>query len=130
MRSMAREAVFMFIFSKLFNDDCEGLFEVLISQLNAKDKEFANNLLQVVNDNQQEFLDSLSNLSQNFKLDRVINADKCAIIIGMAELKYFTDTPIPVAIDEAVKLVVKYSTESSAHFVNGILAEFVKGVDR
>ena len=28
--------------------------------------------------------------------------------------------------DEAVKLSVKYSTESSAYFVNGILAEFIK----
>ena len=55
--------------------------------------------------------------------ERIFNADKCAIIIGMAELENF-DTPYIVAIDQAVGLSNKYSTEKSANFVNGILASY------
>ena len=56
----------------------------------------------------------------------VFNTDKCAILIGMAELDNFPETPIPVVIDEAVKLSALYSTEKGTDFVNGILAEYVR----
>ena len=48
----------------------------------------------------------------------------------MAELENFTETPVAVAIDEAVKLSVKYSTEKSPDFVNGVLAAFAKELKR
>ena len=47
----------------------------------------------------------------------------------MAEIKYFEDIDAAVSIDEAVRLVKKYSTESSLGFVNGILAEFTKRIN-
>jgi len=40
--------------------------------------------------------------------------------IGVFEL-VFTDSPSPVAIDEAVELAKEYSTEDAARFVNGVL---------
>lgn len=126
MRSLAREAVFKFIFSKLFNQQDEGLFDVLTKELSSDDKKFANEILTSINDNYDMFLNKLSDLAINFKFDRIINADKCAILIGMAEYTIFPNTPVAIIIDEAVNLSVKYSTESSSKFVNGILAEFVK----
>ena len=126
MRSLAREAVFKFIFSKLFNQQDEGLFDVLTKELSSDDKKFANEILTSLNDNYDIFLNKLSDLAINFKFDRIINADKCAILIGMAEYTIFPKTPVAIIIDEAVNLSVKYSTESSSKFVNGILAEFVK----
>ena len=126
MRSLAREAVFKYIFSRLFNRNDEGLFNLLIKDLSDEDKQFALDLLNEIIDNDNFYLDTISNLSHNFKLDRVINADKCAILVGMAELTKFPDTPIAIVVDEAIKLSVKYSTESSAYFVNGVLAEFIK----
>lgn len=126
MRSLAREAVFKFIFSKLFNQQDEGLFDVLTKELSSDDKKFANEILTSLNDNYDMFLNKLSDLAINFKFDRIINADKCAILIGMAEYTIFPKTPVAIIIDEAVNLSVKYSTESSSKFVNGILAEFVK----
>ena len=67
------------------------------------------------------------NLSISYKLNRIHNADKCTILLGMAELDTFIDTPIPVVIDEAVKIAAKYSTENSTDFVNGILGQYAKG---
>ncbi len=126
MRSTAREVVFKFIFSRLFNPSDEGLFDVLSKELNSSDKTFATQLLNVVTEKEADFLSDIENLAIGYKLNRVINADKCALLIGMAELFAFPNTPIPVVIDEAVKLSAKYSTENSTDFVNGILAEYAK----
>lgn len=126
MRSLAREAVFKYIFSRLFNRNDEGLFNLLIKDLNEENKQFAIDILNSVIDNESYFIEKISSLSHNYKIERVINADKCAILVGMAELTRFPKTPIAIVVDEAVKLSVKYSTESSAYFVNGVLAEFIK----
>ncbi len=126
MRSQARETVFKYLFSRLFNPDDEGLFVVLKKELNSADQEFATQLLNGVLDNEEKLLESISNLSIGYKLNRLRNADKCALLLGMAELDNFKDTPTAVIIDETVNLVSKYSTENSTDFVNGILAQYAK----
>ena len=126
MRSLARETVFKYLFSRLFNPSDEGLFDVLAKDLNDSDKDFARKLLDFVIDNEQKYLDAITRLSIGYKLNRVHNADKCALIIGMAELDNFPETPVPVVIDESVNMVAKYSTENSTDFVNGVLAEYAK----
>lgn len=128
MRTIARECVFKYIFSKLFNQQDEGLFTHLCVELNEDDKLFANSLLDVVLENEVKYLDKIEYLSENFKLNRVLNTDKCALLIGMAELENLRDTPVPVAIDEAVKLSAKYSGDRSPDYVNGILASFLNEV--
>ena len=127
MRRQAREAVFKFIFSKLFNSNDEGLFNVVIKDLNDDDKKFATTLLSAVENDMEKNLSAISDLAIGYKLDRLFNADKCALLIGIAELDNFKETPIPVVIDEAVSLSAKYSTEKSTDFVNGILSNYVRG---
>lgn len=127
MRRQAREAVFKFIFSKLFNSNDEGLFNVVIKDLSDDDKKFATTLLSAVEKDMEKNLSVISDLAIGYKLDRLFNADKCALLIGIAELDNFKETPIPVVIDEAVSLSAKYSTEKSTDFVNGILSNYVRG---
>ena len=127
MRRQAREAVFKFIFSKLFNVNDEGLFNVIIKDLNEDDKQFATSLLSAVEKDMEKNLSVISELAIGFKLNRLFNVDKCALLIGMTELNNFPDTPVPVVIDEAVSLSAKYSTEKSTDFVNGILSNYSRG---
>ena len=126
MRSQARESVFKFIFSRLFNPSDEGLFAVLTKDLNENDKQFAEELLSAVDKDYDAYLLDVEKLAVGYKLNRLYNADKCALIIGMAELKHFPQTPVAVVIDEAVSLAEKFSTENSTDFVNGILAEYIR----
>lgn len=128
MRSVAREIVFEYLFSRLFNQKDEGLFAVLSKNLNTDDKVFAENLLNFILNSEEKYAEEITNLSKNFKYDRIFAADKCAINIGMAELDNFRETPKAVVIDEAVKLAAKFSTEKSTDFVNGILAEYAKNI--
>jgi len=126
MRSLARESVFKYIFSRLFNPSDEGLFVVLCNDLNEDDKIFATKLLTTLLENEQVYLNRIQDLSVGFDVDRIFSTDKCAILIAMAELDSHPQTPIAVVVDEAVNLVAKYSTENSTNFVNGILAKYVK----
>ncbi len=126
MRSLARENVFKYLFSRLFNPDDEGLFDVLIKELNADDKQFATELLQAVLNDEEKYLGDIERLAIGYKINRLHSADKCALMLGMAELDKFPNVPIPVVIDETVNIVAKYSTENSTDFVNGILAEYSK----
>lgn len=126
MRSKAREGVFKYLFSKLFNPGDEGLFDVLIKELCDDDKSFANELLKAALDGENKYTATIDALSERFRERRIFAADKCALILGMAELDSFPNTPTAVIVDEAVKLASTYSTEKSADFVNGILAEYAK----
>ncbi len=126
MRTYARECVFKYLFARLFNPSDEGLFALLCKELNDDDKKFANDLLLSIDNTYDKYIDKIEELSIGFKLNRVHSADKCALLLGMAELDNFRETPIPVVINETVNIVAKYSTESSTSFVNGILAEFAK----
>ena len=128
MRSKARETVFIYLFSRLFNPSDEGLFALLCKELKEDDKKFAENLLKAVDDGHDKYVEKIEELSIGFKLDRLHRADRCAILLGMAELDNFRETPIAVVINEMVNIVAKYSTESSTSFVNGILAEFSKEI--
>lgn len=127
MRTLVREAVFKYNFSRLFNLDDEGLFDVLIKDFSQADKAFALELEKAVENGFDKYIEEIQKLSIGFKIDRIHATDKCALIIGMAELDNFPETPTIVIIDEAVNLTAKYSTEGSMNFVNGLLAEYSKG---
>ena len=126
MRRQSREMVFKYIFSKLFNCENEGLFDVLSFELNDNDKAFAKDLLAVVEKDKDKNLKIIEEYLIGFKLDRISKVDKCALLIGMAELDNFIETPTAVVIDEAVSLCAKYSTEKSTDFVNGVLARYLQ----
>ena len=128
MRSTAREIVFKYIFSKLFNPDDEGLFTVMLKGAKlSEDKElFATDLYNAVINNFDAYLEKIESITPSYRSDRIFAADKCAIMIGMAEFDNFKETPVPVIINEAVNLSAKFSTEKSTDFVNGVLAEYVK----
>ncbi len=128
MRSTAREVVFKYMFSRLFNSNDEGLFTVLAKDLKLTESEFlfAKELLDYVDNKNEEYLNKVEELVIGYKVGRIFGADKCAIILGMAEIDNYPHTDLPIIIDEAVKLVAKYSTERSTDFVNGILAEYAK----
>ncbi len=126
MRRHAREAVFKYIYSRLFNSTDEGLFDVLIKEFNEDDKSFAKSLLEAVEKDEEKNLQVISSLAIGYKLNRLINVDKCALLIGLAELDNFPGTDVPIVIDEAVGISARFSTEKSTDFVNGILSEYVR----
>ncbi len=131
MRRDARDAVCGLTYAYLLTGELDGeakSFFYKEYKLDDKDVAFADTLICAVEEHEQETVAAISELSIGFDLERINYFDKAALMIAMTEIKYFNDIDVPVSIDEAVRLVKKYSTENSLAFVNGILASYVKKV--
>lgn len=63
----------------------------------------------------------LAEAAQNWGLARMAAVDRNVLRIGVYEMLHEADVPTKVAINEAIELAKRYSTEQSGGFVNGIL---------
>jgi len=123
-RSMARTVVFQILYQEELNPgSLETLSEAYITQELPRHEpllHFAKQLLTNTLEHRETIDEQLSALSQNWTLIRMSPTDRSILRLGASEILY-TDTPKPIAINEAVELAKKFGTKDSAAFVNGIL---------
>ena len=126
MRNSAREAALNIIFSQHFNGDCSDSFKKKIYKKFALEKEedilFAADLVATVEEHRTELIAGIEEACHHYRENRINPTDKSILLIAMAEILYFKDIPPVVSVSEATGLARKYSTETSADFVNGVLA--------
>ena len=127
MRNAAREAALNIIFAQQFNSDCmDSLQKKIFKQFglmeNEADLMFALDLVAKVNEHRAELIEGIEEACHHYRENRINPTDKSILLIAMAEIKYFDDIPPVVSVSEAAGLARKYSTETSADFVNGVLA--------
>jgi len=128
MRSYAREAAYCKIYAYLIGGDFDGDFSQFdADKLTDEDIAFATSLVQGVMENRSGLDEVISSFSHSFKLSRIYLPDLAALQMAIYEMKNL-GTPHPVAINEAVGIVKKYSTPKSVSFVNGILAAYARSV--
>jgi len=60
-------------------------------------------------------------VAKNWKLNRIAPVDRCILRLALFEMLEMDEVPPKVAINEAIDLAKKFSTEQSGAFVNGIL---------
>lgn len=133
MRKNAREAVYKLLFSLQFNDKFDDNYKLFIyneEKLTDEDIVFANELLDGYFNNEKEINEVISKLSNGYKLERLYSTDKCALQLAITEMTYLSGIPHIVTISEAMELIRKYSTKDSPNFVNGILAEYKKQLEK
>ena len=133
MRKNAREAVYKLLFSTQFNGKFDEEFKSFIfdeEKLSGDDVDFANSLLDAFYSNEERVNDIISNLAKGYNFDRLYSTDKCAIQLAVTEMTYFSDIPHIVSINETMELVRKFSTKESPNFVNGVLAEYKKQLEK
>lgn len=125
MRNSAREAALNIIFAKQFDTDVDAAFRKKIYkqfELSEEGMEFAAELVDTVCAHWQELIDGIEEACHHYRENRINPTDKAVLLIAMAEIKYFADIPPVVSVSEAAGLARKYSTNTSADFVNGVLA--------
>jgi N utilization substance protein B len=71
----------------------------------------------------------LSEVTTNWRLERLGVIDRCVLRLAAAEL-HQGDTPPRVVIQEAVHLAERYGTVKSAKFVNGVLDALARRMGR
>ena len=67
--------------------------------------------------------DLISAHLQGWTLERLPAVDRAILRVAVWELLHAVDVPEPVAVDEAVELAKKLSTDDSPGFVNGVLGQ-------
>ncbi|MBO5334354.1 MAG: transcription antitermination factor NusB [Clostridia bacterium] len=125
MRTLAREAALNIIFAQQFNDETDSAFRKKVYKQFALTDEgvaFATSLVEVVLKNWEELIVGIEDACHHYRENRINPMDKTILLIAMAEIKFFDDIPPVVSVSEAAGLARKYSTDTSADFVNGVLA--------
>lgn len=87
----------------------------------ARAREFAERLIHGTWENLQPINDVIQQVAQNWDLSRMAVIDRNVLRIAAYELLYCDDIPPKVAINEAIELGKRYSTQNSGAFINGIL---------
>ena len=83
--------------------------------------EFAEALIAGVESHKPEIDGLISDVAENWRLDRMAAIDRNILRLGAYEMLHCPEVPTKVAINEALELAKRYSTAQSSRFVNGIL---------
>ncbi len=70
----------------------------------------------------------ITGTAAQWKLARLSQVDRCILRLSVYQMKYCTDIPGKVIINEAIELAKKYSTEQSPRFVNGVLDAILRRI--
>lgn len=65
--------------------------------------------------------DAIDAASSNWRLEEIGKVERAVLRLGTYELLFALDTPVSVAIDEAVELAKTYAGDEAGRFVNGVL---------
>lgn len=126
-RSRAREVALQVLFEDDLNPGANPARADAFLRARLKNEEligFAQSLVSGVRRNRGELDTLLARTADNWTLERMAATDRNVLRLGAFEILY-TDTPDPVAINEAVELAKRFGAAHSAQFVNGILDRFV-----
>ncbi len=119
----------------LFQADVGGMsFEEVLSAWRAahgdEPDEFTKRLVKGTLEHLAELDSLIAQYSRSWSLTQMAAVDRNLIRMALFEILHCDDIPTAVAINEAVELAKKYSTEKSGRFINGVLGEIVRGLGK
>jgi transcription antitermination factor NusB len=127
-RTEMRDHIFKLVFEMEFNsaEDMQAQTELYLGGLeDAKEKD-----LEYIRDKAEQIGRKLSEIDKlinetvkGWKTTRMNKADLSILRLAVYEMRWDDDVPVGVAIDEAVELAKRYSSEDGPSFINGVLAK-------
>lgn len=97
----------------------------------SKEKEaYSLELLRTVLDKKDFCMQLIEPKLKNWDMERVALIDLLLLRMGLCELLYFPTIPTKVTINEYIEIAKQYSTLQSGHFVNGVLDNLLKDLEK
>ena len=132
-RRELREHIFQLLFRVEFNEQDEMAEQVSLyvddmkeeEIVEPKDETYIEEKYKKIVEKLPEIDELLEKYSKGWKLSRMNKVDLTILRLAVYEMRWDEDVPTGVAIDEAVELAKKYSSEDGPSFVNGVLAKLV-----
>ena len=130
-RTELREHIFRMLFRIEFNSEEEMkeqeefYFEEL-EEATGKDQEYILDKYRAIVEKKEEIDALLNEVTEGWKTSRMNRVDLTILRLATYEVKWDETVPTGVAINEAVELAKKYSSDDGPSFVNGVLAKVAK----
>lgn len=133
-RRRVREHIFTLLFQKEFAQPDEeqeriDLYFEQHSNMKEEDKNFILEEIQGIFQKLDKIDQLLSNYSKGWKIERMSKVDLAILRVAVYEMYYREDIPKSVAINEAIELAKKYSSDEAPPFINGILGKISSSVE-
>lgn len=130
-RTELREHIFRMLFRIEFNSEeemkeQEAFFFEELEEATGKDQEYILNKYRAIVEKKEEIDTLLNEVTEGWKTTRMNRVDLTILRLATYEVKWDADIPTGVAINEAVELAKKYSSDDGPSFVNGVLAKVAK----
>lgn len=130
-RSEIRENILKLLYLDDFHDNEElntqfSLYFDNKKEFTEKDKTYIIHKANDILANKEAIDKDIESVSNKWKVERMDKVDKAILRLAYYEIKMDDDIPDIVAVNEAVELSKKYSSDASPKFINGILSNFVE----
>ena len=127
-RTELREHIFRMLFRVEFNNaeemkEQEQFYFDVLEEATGKDQEYILNKYRAIDEKKEEIDKLLNEVTEGWKTSRMNRVDLTILRLATYEIKWDEDVPTGVAINEAVELAKKYSSDDGPAFVNGVLAK-------
>lgn len=134
-RSTAREIGFKLLFEDMFGTSTAQsmlgtLFdeEINFNELSDDNKAYIEWIRKNTKEHQAELDKIISNFAKGWKIERMSRVDVSILRLAICEIIYREDVTSAIAINEAVELAKKYSSDDAPQFINGILGAYVRSL--
>jgi len=121
-RRLAREKAFQVLFS-IDNEDFDAGVALELSMDGEEANTFLTTLIYGVVEHKHDIDEKITDALENWSFKRLANVEKTLLRIATFEMSPAIDTPVGVAINEAVELAKVYGDDQSGKFVNGVLSK-------
>ena len=121
-RREARELAFILLFEKTFTED--SIPEILDKARDARGVEadaFAERLANGAAERLAELDEMIEPGLHNWSKERITRVALTVLRLAVYEMKFEDETPVSVAINEAVEIAKKFGGAEDAPFINGVL---------
>ncbi len=85
------------------------------------DRALVDQLIHGIFEHRAELDQMLSAASKNWRVERMAVVDRNVIRLALYEIKFSTDVPVAVSINEAIELCKQFGSAEAPAFVNGLL---------
>ena len=133
-RNEAREIAFKSIFAYINNADGFDIAKTI--EISKKDKDldveshqFVYSIISNLIDNFDTLQQMIDSHSGEFVYSRIYKVDLALLYLALTEICY-VQTPVKVAINETINLAKLFSTPDSPKYINGVLANIVKDMEK
>lgn len=101
-----------------------------LNLISAEKRDYAHNLMRTVIEKEDYCMELIRPKLVNWDAERVALIDLILLRMGVCEMLYFPTIPTKVTINEYIEIAKTYSTPQSGQFVNGVLDNILKDLEK